>query len=63
MLRKVRGNFIINNIFLNIKETKKFNLVRYNKMIQQSLNIKLIDYKRLSDRYTIFEENGCTKKI
>ena len=62
MLQKIRANLIIKNIFLNLKENIKLILLRYNKRIQQRININLIDYRRCSGRYIIFEENGRGKE-
>ena len=37
-------------------------IVKYNKNIQNNLNINLINYKFFSGRYLIFEEKGKVKE-
>ena len=58
MLQKIKSNFILGKIFLNIIERRKLTLVAYNKNIQLNLGIKIIDFRRLSERYIIFEGKG-----
>ena len=42
---------------------RKFKLVKYNKNLQNKLDINLIDYKNLSGKYIVYEENGKGKNI
>ena len=45
MMEKEKKFFILNNLFQYINEIKKLDLIRYNKFIQNMLNISLINYK------------------
>ena len=50
------------NIFLFLFIGRKLKLLSYNKSLQRKLNIDIIDYKRLSERYIIFGNNGKGKE-
>ena len=55
-MESIKSNFIIQDIFSFIRsQGKKFKLVKYN-------NINLIDYKNLSGKYIVYEENGKGKE-
>ena len=58
----IKSNFIIQNIFSFASQEIKFNLVKYNKNLQKKLDINLIDYKNLSGKYIVYEENGKGKE-
>ena len=45
MLEKIRAIFFVKTVFLNLKEVKKLKISKYNKSLQNILNIKLINYK------------------
>ena len=40
-----------------MEETRKLKLVKYNKNLQNILNLNLINYKRQSGRYIIYEKD------
>ena len=61
-MKKLKAIFFIRTIFLNIKEVKKLKIVKYNKSLQNILNIKLINYKYFTGRYIIYEQNGKGKE-
>ena len=58
----IKSNFIIQNIFSFASQRRKFRLVKYNKNLQNKLDINLIDYKNLSGKYIVYEENGKGKE-
>ena len=59
MLEKIRAIFFIKTVFLNLKEVKKLKIVKYNKSLQTTLNIKLINYKYITKRYIIYKKTNC----
>ena len=62
MLEKIKSRFITKIIFAYINEEIKLKLVKYNKTIQNLLDIKLINYKIFSGKYTIYEKEGKRKE-
>jgi len=62
MLDEIKSVFFIKFFFTYIKESKKLELVKYSKNIQDKININLINYKTLSGRYIIYEENNDVKE-
>ena len=62
MIKNVKSIYILKNIFSFLKTITKFNFIKYNKSLQSKLEIGLIDYRRFSKRYIIYEENGMGKE-
>ena len=62
MIKNVKSIYILKNIFSFLKTITKFNFIKYNKSLQSKLEIGLIDYRRFSKRYIIYEENGKGKE-
>ena len=62
MLEKIKSKYLIPNIFSFVNKIRKCELVKYNKNLQNNFNINLIDYKNLSEKYIIYEENGKRKE-
>ncbi len=58
MLENIKSSFILKNIFSFMEEKPKLYFLKYNKIIQKKLKITVIDYKRLSPKYIIFEGKG-----
>ena len=54
----INSTFIIQTIFSFLDERKILELVKYNKNLQEKLDISLIDYKVYSGKYKIGEKNG-----
>ena len=64
MLKNIKNHFFIRHYFSFICESKKFKLVKYNKHLQNILNINLEDYKDFSDgRIIIYQEKEEEKDI
>ena len=51
MLQKLNTSFFYKNIFININEKRKLLLIKYNKNLQNILDIKLINYITLSGKF------------
>ena len=43
-------------------EKQKLKLIKYNKCLQENMNISLINYKIFSGKYIIYEQNGKGKE-
>ena len=55
MLEKIKSSYIVKIIFSYIDEKTKLKLVKRNKNLQKRLNINVINYKILSEKYIIYE--------
>ena len=53
---------MIRDLFSFIDEKKKLEIIKYNKSMQNIISINIMDYKFLSQKYIIFEENGQMKE-
>ena len=45
MLNKIRNKYLLKTIFDNLLELKQFQLIKYNKKIQNKIEISLQDYQ------------------
>ena len=62
MLKNSKSIYFIKRLFTFVDEKDKLNIIKYNKKMQNILDINLINYKFYSDRYIIFEKNGKGKE-
>ena len=62
MLQKIKTQYFIPVIFSFIDDGCKLRIVRYNKNIQKIIDVSLMDYKRYSDSYIIYETNKKGKE-
>ena len=62
MLENIKSSFRIKIILFFLDEKTKLKLQKYNKCLQNNININLINYKILSGRYIVYEENGKGKE-
>ena len=60
MWLKIKSSFIFKKILNYIDSKRKFNTIIYNKRIQKKLGFNLIDFKRISGKF-IIEENDLIK--
>ena len=58
MLPKVKSSNAIKSNFCRLDDEGKLKLILYNKRIQNIININLKNYKIISRKYIIFEDNG-----
>ena len=63
MLGKVKSVYFVKKLFLNVDETKKLKIVKYNKILQNNIDINIINYKIFKNKYIIFEKNGIGKEF
>ena len=62
MLENIKSHYIYKFCFSYIDERNKLKLVRYNKSLQNKLQISLINYKIFSGKYIIYEKEGKVKE-
>ena len=62
MLDNIKSEFFIKNIFSIVNINLKFKLAKYNKILQNKLELDLIDYRMMSSRYIEYDSNGIGKE-
>ena len=62
LLKNIKSTDIFENLFSCLNEKVKLETIKYNKDLQNSINIKLINYKFFSGKYIIYEKNGKGKE-
>ena len=62
MLKNIKSSYFIKFIFAHVDEKQKLKIVKFNKSLQNTLNITIINYKFFSERYIIYESNGIGKE-
>ena len=60
--KNIKSKYIIQFIFSYLNENTKLQIIKYNKHLQNILDIKIINYKFLSGSYIIYETNGKGKE-
>ena len=60
--KNIKSKYIIQFIFSYLNENTKLQTIKYNKHLQNILDIKIINYKFLSGSYIIYETNGKGKE-
>ena len=62
MIANIKSANILKIVFSYISEENKLGIIKCNKRLQNILNISIINYKLLSGRYIILEENNKGKE-
>ena len=62
MLKNVKSSYFLRIIFSFVDEKQKLELIKYNKSLQEILNISLINYKYFCEKYIIYESIGKGKE-
>ena len=62
MVDNIKSIFFLKIIFDFTEERKKLEMVKYNKNLQNKININILNYKILSGKYTIYGQNGNVKE-
>ena len=63
MLDNIKSSFFIKDCLSKIAEKRKLELIKYNKNFQTILNINIINYKILYEKYIIYESNTFAKEF
>ena len=62
MLENIKSFYFYKIIFSFINEKKKLKIAKYNKNIQNKIDINITNYKIFSGRYIIYEKDGKGKE-
>ena len=62
MLKNVKTSFFLRVLFSYLDEKQKLEIIKYNKSLQENINISLINYKFFSRKYLEYELNGKGKE-
>ena len=62
MLENNKLSFFNIKLFSHLEENRKLEIIRYNKYLQNNVNISIINYIHLSNRYIIYESKGIGKE-
>ena len=55
MLENIKSSYFNKIIFSFIEDSRKLKIIKYNKRLQNEIDISLINYKLFSGRYIVFE--------
>ena len=58
MLENIKSINILKKVFYNLDEGTKLKVVKYNKRLQNNLDINLFNYKEFTEKCVIYENNG-----
>ena len=62
MLKKIKSSYFSEILFSYVDEEQKLKLIKYNKTLQNNININIINYKHFKGKYLIYESNGIVKE-
>jgi len=60
---EIKSSYILKIIFSNINEKSKLNIIRYNKTLQNKLDINIMNYKIFGRKYFIADKMEKMKNI
>ena len=55
ILQNIKSNYFLERTYNNILKKKSLEIVKYNKKIQNRINLSIIDYKEYSEKFTQIE--------
>ena len=62
MLKNIKSLKFFKKIFMNLLDYRLLELIKYNKFVQNSLNINLYNYKIFKGKYVDYDTNGKGKE-
>ena len=62
LLLNIKSNYFTKFLFSHLEENVKLKIIKYNKTMKNMIDIKLINYKFLSKRYIILEDENKGKE-
>ena len=62
MLKDIKSDFFIKILFMHLNDYRQLKLIKYNKYIQNKLNIDLYNYKIFKGTYIEYETKGIMKE-
>ena len=63
MLENIKSHYFIKILFMPIYKKRQLKLVKYNKRLQNILNVNLDHYKLFSGKYTLYKGIGIWKEF
>ena len=60
-IEDIKSSYIIKEVFSFLNEKEKFNIIIYNKYLQNIFGINIEDYKKLSGKYKVGKKDGKGK--
>ena len=57
-MENIKSTFFIRLLFSYVEEKIKMKIAKYNKNLQNRMNLNLINYKFFSKKYIIYEEKN-----
>ena len=63
LLKNIKSKYIIQKIFSNLDEKRKLKTIKYNKNLQDKINIKLINFKLFTGRYIIYDKKKVNSSM
>ena len=63
MLKDIKSSYITKIIFSFVDEGRKLRLMKYNKKLQNNLDISIFNYKCFKGKYIIYQSNGIGKEF
>ena len=58
IINNIKSKYILKDILSLLQEKKKLDLIIYNKKLQKNLNIDIENYKKMSGKFKVVNENG-----
>ena len=55
ILQNIKSNYFLERIYDNILKKKSLDIVKYNKRLQNRINLSIKDYKEYSEKFTPIE--------
>ena len=62
MLNNIKSKYILKLILSFAEEKTKFKIIKYNKQLQNKLDMTIVTYRTLSGKYIVYEDNNIGKK-
>ena len=63
MLQNIKSIYFIKRLFTFVYEKNKLDIIKYNKNMQNIMDINLTNYKFYNKKYIIYEEMVMEKNI
>ena len=61
-IEDIKSSYIIKEVFSFLSKKQKLNIIIYNKQLQNICGFDIEDYKKISGKYKIIDENGFGKE-
>ena len=62
MLGKIKSSYFVKIVFSLMNAKNKLKVIKYNKSLENIIDINIINYKIFSGRYLIYESNTKVKE-